>query len=153
MVSVLPDLLLPGCSHPAEVRDRAVLAYLTGKRTYEDVASEVGVAKSTVWRWVFEAGRQAASWLEQIRALLRRLGLPDGPVHFRHELRALFVARRVRRPGMLEALLVLDALVEWADRLRRALLQQGRGPLAAGLHGFCHHVLAPLASSAISSGP
>lgn len=153
VVSVLPDLLLPGCSHPAEVRDRAVLAYVTGKGTYEEVAAEVGVAKSTVWRWVFQAGQQAESWLQQIRGLLRRLGLPDGPVHFRHELRALFLVRRVRRPGMLEALLVLDALVGWVDQLRHALLELRPGPLAAGLHAFCHHILHRMTSSSIPAGP
>ncbi|MDE3074835.1 MAG: hypothetical protein KGJ86_05355 [Chloroflexota bacterium] len=153
VVTVLPDLLLPGCSHPAEVRDRAVEAYVTGQGTYEEVAAEVGVAKSTVWRWVFAAGRQAAAWLEQVRRLLRQLGLPDGPVTFRHELRALFLLRGVRRPGMLEALLLLEALLGWVERLRRALLERGRGPLPAGLHAFGWHGLARLQEASARAGP
>jgi transposase-like protein len=153
VVAVVPDLLLPGCSHPAEVRDRAVEAYVTGQGTYQEVATEVGVAKSTVWRWVFEAGSRGEAWLEQVRALLRRLGLPDGPVAFRHELRALFLRRRVRRPGMLEALLLLEALLGWVERLRQALLRQGRGPLPAGLHAFGYHVLERLEAASARASP
>lgn len=44
---MLPDLLLPGCSYPAEVRDRAVTAYVTGHGTYEEIAADLGVGKAT----------------------------------------------------------------------------------------------------------
>lgn len=85
--------------------------------------------------------------------LLRQLGLPDGPIVFRHELCALFLRRRVRRPGMLEALLLVEALLDWVERLRRALLRQGRGPLPAGLHAFGCHVLQALQAVAARASP
>ena len=44
-VTILPDLLLPRCSYPAEVCERAVAAYVNGQGTYEQVAAAVGVAK------------------------------------------------------------------------------------------------------------
>ena len=150
--SVLPDLLLSCCSYPASVRDQAVARYVRGEGTYEEIARELGVAKSTVWRWVFETGQRADAWLEQVQTLLRRLGLPCGPVIFRHELRALFVRRRVRRPGMLEALILIEALLEWMERLREALLRAGRGPLPSGWHAFGWHVLDRLCMEA-RAGP
>jgi transposase-like protein len=143
-LSVLPDLLLPRASYPAPTRDRAVTTYVTGQATYAAIARELGVSQSTVWRWTHAATEAAAGWLEATRAGLRALGEPDGPVRFRPELRALFLRRRVRRPGMLEGLLLLQALLEWVQRLRAAMLAHRLGPLAAGLHAFGHHVLTRL---------
>jgi hypothetical protein len=151
--SVLPDLLLPHCTYPAEVRDQAVIAYVRGEGTYGEIAARFGVAKSTVWRWVHQLGRLAARWLLVALAQLRLAGLPDGPVLYRHELRALFIRRRVRLAGMLEALLVIEALVGWVERLRQGMLHAGKGPLACGLHGFCWHVLEPLAAGVLGTGP
>lgn len=151
-VTVLPDLLLPRCSYPAGVRDRAVAAYVTGQDTYEEIAAKLGVAKSTVWRWVFEATKRAGPWLETTRRELRRLGEPDGPVVFRQELRELFLRRRVRRPGMLEGLLLVEALWGWVARLREALLARGFGPLAEGFHAFGRHVLDRLQEPASLDG-
>ena len=51
LLSVLADVWLPRCSYPAATRDRAVAAYVSGRGTYEAIATEIGVAKSTVWRW------------------------------------------------------------------------------------------------------
>ena len=151
--SVLPDILLPGCSYPAAVRDRAVAAYVRGQGTYEEIARGLGVAKSTVWRWVHQAGLHAAAWLEQSLTLLRQIGLPSGPVTFRHELRSLFLRRRVRRPGMLESLILIEALLGLVARAREALLRAGRGPLPAGLHAFGRHVLDRLGRREARAGP
>jgi transposase-like protein len=144
VVGVLPDLLLRGASYPASTRDRAVAAYVTGRATYAAIAREVGVSCSTVWRWTYAATQAAAGWMERARAGLRSLGEPEEPVRYREDLRALFARRRVRRPGMLHGLLLVEALVEVVCRLREALLARGLGPLAAGLHAFGHHVLARL---------
>lgn len=152
VVSVLPDILLPRCSHPAAVRDRAVAAYVTGQGTYEQVAAQVGVAKSTVFRWVAAALRRAPSWLEVVLALCRRLGLPDGPVAFRHDLRMLFRRRRVRLPGKVDGLILLEALLDWMERLRQGLLRLGHGPLPVGPHAFGHHVLDRLGPSLALTG-
>jgi transposase-like protein len=140
-VSLLPDVLLPRCSYPAAVRDRAVAAYVNGRGTYEEIAAEIGVSKSTVWRWVHEAVERSERWLAVTRAELRRLGEPDGPVVFRHDLRVLFIRRRVRRPGMLDGLLIVEALLGWVARLRQALLDHRLGPLPGGLFAFGRHVL------------
>ena len=140
-VTVLPDLLLPHCSYPAEVRDRAVWAYVNGQGTYEEIAARVGASKSTVWRWVFAAVRRGQAWLATVQTELAALGEPDGPVLFRHDLRALFVLRRVRRPGMIEGLVVVQALFLWIGRLRQAWLDRQWGPLPEGLFAFGCHVL------------
>lgn len=150
VVSVLADLWLPRCGYPAATRDRAVAAYVSGQGTYEAIATEIGVAKSTVWRWVAAAVARAAAWLESICRWLRRLGEPDGPILFRHELRTLFLGRRVRRPGMLEGLLLVEALGGLAQRLRQVLLRHGHGPLAAGLFAFGVHVLDRLEAASAS---
>jgi transposase-like protein len=145
-VGVLPDLLLRGASYPASTRDRAVAAYVTGRATYAAIARELGVSRSTVWRWTYAATQAAAGWMETVRAGLQSLGEPDEPVRYREDLRALFQRRRVRRPGMLNGLLLVEALVEPVRRLREALLARGLGPLAAGLHAFGQHILARLAN-------
>ena len=141
VLSVVADLWLPRCSYPAATRDRAVAAYVSGHGTYEAIAAEIGVAKSTVWRWVAAAVVRAAAWLERIRQWLRRFGVADGPILIRHELRTLFLRRRVRRPGMLEGLLLVEALLTWMQRLRQVLMRHGHGPLAEGLFAFGAHVL------------
>ena len=92
----------------------------------------------------------AAAWLGTIIQWLRRLGVPDGPILFRHELRTLFLGRRVRRPGMLECLMLVEALLSWGQRLRQVLGQRGYGPLAAGLFAFSVHVLDRLETASAS---
>jgi transposase-like protein len=150
--SVLPDALLPRCSYPALVRDRAVQRYVRGEAPYEAIAAEMGVSKSTVWRWVHAATESGARWLTQTQAGLRALGEADGPVVFRHDLRALFLQRRVRRPGMLEGLVVVEALLGWMDRLRAALERRHLGPVPAGLFAFGRQV-AWAAGVGMASGP
>ncbi|HQT96084.1 MAG TPA: DUF1804 family protein [Thermoanaerobaculaceae bacterium] len=152
-VSVLPDVLVPRCSYPAEVRDRAIQAYVNGQGTYEAIAAEVGVSKSTVWRWVHEAAEKGERWLAVTQAELRHLGEPDGPVVFRHDLKILFLKRRVRKLGMLDGLLIVEALLSWVARLRQALLDRRLGPLPGGLFAFGQHVLDRLQNPAFSGGP
>jgi hypothetical protein len=151
--AVLPDVMLVGCRYPASVRDRAVEAYVTGQGTYLAIATEIGVAPSTVWRWVYALTYQAATWLAWARGWLLRLGVPIGPIRFRVDLRALFLGRGVRRPGMLEGLLTAEALLVWSDRLRRVLLERGDGPLAAGAWAFCVHVLERMGGAGAPAGP
>ncbi len=149
---VLPDALLPGSSYPASTRDRAVATYVSGKATYRQIAAQLQVAATTVWRWVLEATQSAERRLETVRAQLRALGLADGPVRFREELRAIFRSRRVRRPGMLDGLLLVEALPGWVAELREALLARGWGPLCTGLFAFGRHVLDRLAAAAGAGG-
>lgn len=151
--AVLPDLLLPGCRYPASVRDEAVKAYVAGGCTYLEIAATVGVAPSTVWRWVYALTQLIARWLAWARQWLRSLGMPTGAIRFRDDLRSLFLHRGVRRPGMLEGLLTAEAALVWLERLRQALLGRGRGPLAGGIWAFGVHVVERLGSGAIPAGP
>lgn len=151
--AVLPDVMLVGCRYPASVRDRAVEAYVAGQGTYLEIALELGVSPSTVWRWVYGLTRQAPSWLTATRLWLRSLGMPVGAIRFRDDLRAVFLRRGVHRPGMLEGLLTAEALLLWLDRLRRSLLDLGRGPLAAGTWAFGVHVLQRLGGGPSPAGP
>lgn len=153
MFGVLPDTMLVGCRYPASVRNRAVEAYVTGEGTYLEIATEVGVSPSTVWRWVHALSCRAAAWLTWAQGWLRSLGVAVDRVRFRDDLRALFLVRGVRRPGMLEGLLTAEALVLWLDRLRRALLERGHGPLAAGTWAFGVHVLERLGGGPSPAGP
>jgi transposase-like protein len=151
--AVLPDGMLVGCRYPASVRDAAVEAYVTGQGTYLAIATEIGVSPSTVWRWVHALTGRAARWLAWARAWLRSLGVSVGPIRFRDDLRALFLGRGVRRPGMLEGLLTAEALMVWLDQLRRVLLERGGGPLATGLWAFGVHVLERMGGTGVPSGP
>lgn len=151
--AVLPDEMLVGCRYPASVRDAAVQAYVTGQGTYLAIATEIGVSPSTVWRWVYALTCQAARWLAWACGWLRSLGMAVEPTHFRNELRALFLCRGVRRPGMLEGLLTAEALLIWLDRLRRVLLERGEGPLASGVWAFGVHVLERMGGTGTPAGP
>lgn len=151
--AVLADLLLAGCRYPASVRDAAVEAYVTGQGTYLEIATEIGVSPSTVWRWVYALTCRAATWLAWARDWLRSLGVAVEPMRFRNELRALFLVRGVRRPGMLEGLLTAEALLVWLDRLRRVLLDRREGPLASGIWAFGVHVLERMGGAGVPAGP
>jgi predicted nucleic acid-binding protein len=139
--------------YPASVRDQAVAAYVSGQGTYLAIATEVGVSPSTVWRWVYGLTCAAARWLRTARLWLRRLGCPITPIQFRDDLRALFLQRGVRRPGMLEGLLTAEAALIWLQRLRQALLDRRQGPLADGIWGFGVHVVERLAEGTNPAGP
>lgn len=151
--AVLPDVMVVGAWYPASVRDQAVEAYVRGEGTYLAIATEVGVSPSTVWRWVYAFTCRASRWLSAARLWLWRLGYPMEAIRFRDDLRALFLARGVRRPGMLEGLLTAEAVVIWLGRLRQALLDRRQGPLAGGIWGFGVHIVEHLVEGASPAGP
>lgn len=153
VLAVVPDVMLVGGRYPASVRDQAVEAYVSGQGSYLAIATEIGVSPSTVWRWVFAFTCQASGWLSAARLWLGRMGYPMETIRFRDDLRTLFLGRGVRRPGMLEGLLIGEAVLIWLQRLRSALLDRGKGPLAGGVWGFGVHVLQHLVEASSSAGP
>jgi transposase-like protein len=144
-ITVAADCLLPGAVYPAAVREWATQEYLSGRATYRELAEQIGCSKSTCWRWMRELTRQAAGWLQCCREQLAAAGEPVGPVVLPEGKRALWQRRRIRTEGMLEGLLVAEALAEWVDRLRAAWRRRPR-VLPVGRWAFGKHVLERLGS-------
>lgn len=148
--TVAPDCLVPGAVYPAKVREWARQAYLSGAFTYQQAAAQIGCSKSTCWRWMRELTNCAAGWLQSCRAQLAAAGAPVGPVVLPLAKLALWQRRRIRARGMLEGLLVAEALDEWVDKLRQAWRQRPR-VLPSSVWAFGIHVLDRLAAAATQS--
>lgn len=139
VTTVLPDCLLLGAVYPAAVRDVVAQEYLSGRSTYEEIATAIGCSKSTAWRWVRALTRRAAPWLQTCRSWLGDLGHEVGPLALPEHMRGHWHRRRIRAEGMLEGLLCAGALAEWVEALRPAL--RWAGVLPGGLWAFGRHVL------------
>jgi len=141
VTTVLPDCLLVGAVYPASVRDFVAEEYLSGRSTYEEIATAIGCSKSTAWRWMRALTLRAAPWLQTSRAWLGDLGLEVGPLVLPEHLRRLWDRRRIRAEGMLSGLLFAGALAEWVEAVRAALRQRRARVLPGGLWAFGCHVL------------
>ncbi len=136
----LPDCLVPASRYPSGVRDYAIEEYLSGRLTYQQLADVIGCSKSTCWRWLRAVTWRAGPLVQTCREQVAAAGEPVGPLVLPEGKRALWQRRRVRAPGMLEGLLLGEALLGWAGRFREAWR---RRPivLPEGLWSLCCHVL------------
>jgi transposase-like protein len=139
-ITAAADCLLPRAVYPAAVREWATQEYLSGRATYQELAEQIGCSKSTCWRWIRALTRFAAEWLQCCREQLAAAGQRVGPVVLPEAKRALWQRRRIRAEGMLEGLLLAEALLEWVDRLRAAWRPRPQ-LLPPGVWAFGEHVL------------
>lgn len=64
VTTVLPDCLLRDAVYPAVVRGAVAKEYLSGRSTYQEIATAIGCSKGTAWRWMRALTRRAAPWLQ-----------------------------------------------------------------------------------------
>ena len=139
-VTVSADCLLPRGGYPGSVRDWVVTQYVNGQATYAELAAMTGASKSTCWRWVRAMALRAGQWVETCREQVAAAGVPVGPLVLPESKRALWQRRRVRAKGMVEGLLLAEALQHWVEQLRAAWRQRP-GVRPAGLWAFAVHIL------------
>ena len=119
-ITVLPDCLVPFGRYPSAARDIAIEAYLSGRVPYQQLSNEVGCSKSTSWRWLRDLAWRAGPWVQTCREQVASSGEPVGPVVLPEPKRVLWWRRRIRAAGMLEGLLLGEALLGWVERFRGA---------------------------------
>jgi transposase-like protein len=120
--SVLPSYLVPNQSYPAATQEVAVATYSAGAAPLEAVATMLGVGTTTVFRWVDRACSAIAAWFLTLQQVLLRINpAADVTVKLREDLRRVWRARRIRRPGKTAQLLLLDRWRPWVELLRLQL--------------------------------
>lgn len=147
VITVSAESLVKGGVYPVAVRELVAEEYLSGRATYGQIAEQVGCSASTAWRWMRALTWRSAIWLQACREWLAAEGEPTAEVELRQDLRALWQRRRVRAAGMLDGLLVAEALGSWIDRLR-AKWRRWERVLPRGRWGFGLHVLDALTAGA-----
>lgn len=120
--SVLPSYLVPDQSYSAATAEVAVATYAAGVAPLATVAAALGVGTTTVFRWVDRACSTIAAWFVALQQVLLRFNpAADVTIKLREDLRRVWRARRIRRPGKVESLLLVDRWPLWIERLRREL--------------------------------
>ena len=142
----VPDCMVPDGRYASAVRDYAIEEYISGRPTYQGLAEAIGCSKSTCWRWQHDLTRRAEPWVQTCREQVAAAGEPVGPLELPEGKRALWRRRRIRAPGMLEGLLLGEALMGWVKRLRGAWRQRTE-VLPESFWSVCCHVLTPLVPS------
>jgi hypothetical protein len=86
------------------------------------VAAALQIGTTTVFRWVDRACSAVTAWLVTLQQVLLRLNpAADISLKLRENLRPIWRTRRIRRPGKVEQLLLLDRWPPWVERLRAEL--------------------------------
>ena len=145
-ITVLPDCLVPFGRYPSASRDFVIEAYLSGRCTHRGGAAVVSCSQSTSWRWVRALTWEAGSWVQTCREQVTAAGEAVGPLILPESKRSLWQRRRIRAAGMLEGLLLGEALLGWVERLRAAWRRR-REVLPERFWSLCRHILAPLTVS------
>ena len=119
-VTMLPDCLVPFGRYPSASHDLAIQEYLGGRCTHRGIAAVVSCSHSTSWRWVRALAWEAGPWVQTCREQVAAAGEAVGPLVLPESRRTLWQRRRIRAAGMLEGLLLGEALAGWVERLRAA---------------------------------
>ena len=119
-ITVLPDCLVPFGRYPSASRDFVIEAYLSGRCTHRGGAAVVSCSQSTSWRWVRALTWEAGSWVQTCREQVAAAGEAVGPLVLPESRRTLWQRRRIRAAGMLEGLLLGEALFGWVECFRGA---------------------------------
>lgn len=134
--SVLPSYLVPGQSYPAAVEETAVSTYAAGVAPLATVAETLGLGITTVFRWVNRACLTIQRWHVLLQRVLLLLdAAADMTLRLREELRRAWRARRIRRPGKVDQLLLLEQWPPWVQRLWETLATFDGAPPAPGWLG------------------
>lgn len=145
--AVLPDLFVPQESAPVAVQEQAVLEYAATVSTCAEAAESAGVSTSTVWRWVDRAASLVEQWIAGLQAWQGMVQPGDYmAVNADESLLPRWQSRRLRKPGKLNRLLLLErvpALVKQCRKSLVAILQPDRHCMvgSATSLGFCRLVL------------
>jgi transposase-like protein len=120
--AVVPDLFTPKQSLPAQTQEQAVFQYAATRGTCQQVADLAGVHTSTVWRWVEQATGRVADWTAQVQRWLHTVR-PGSymAADVDESLRTRWYSRRLRLPGKIDRLLLLDRLPTLLTRCREAV--------------------------------
>lgn len=134
--SVLPSYLPPRQSYSAAVEETVVATYASGAAPLATVAAAAGIGTTTAFRWVDRACSQISAWLAVLqRALLLLSPAADLALRLQEKFRRLWRLRRIRKPGKVDQLLLLEQWPPWVQRLRQVLTETFGSEPAPGWAG------------------